>query len=95
MAAIPTDYAPASTRLQYKVPGLYQNVDQGILPALFAATSPEAIGGEYYGPSGFQELAGGPAPAGVPKRALSQANAERLWTVSEGLTGVSFPPLQD
>jgi NAD(P)-dependent dehydrogenase (short-subunit alcohol dehydrogenase family) len=82
-------------RLQYRVPGLYQNVDQGILPALYAATSPDAKGGGYYGPNGFQELTGGPAPASVPRRALSRADAARLWTVSEGLTGVSFPSLQD
>ena len=83
------------SRLQYRVPGLYQNVDQGILPALFAATSPDAVGGAYYGPSGFQELGGGPAAARVPGRALSGADAARLWTLSEGLTGVSFPALRD
>ena len=33
--------------LQYLIPGMYQNVDQGILPALFAATSPDAVGGGY------------------------------------------------
>jgi NAD(P)-dependent dehydrogenase (short-subunit alcohol dehydrogenase family) len=82
-------------RAQYKVPGLYQNVDQGILPALFAATSPDALSGAYYGPSGFQELAGGSSLASVPKRALRRADAARLWAVSEGLTGVSFPALQD
>ena len=76
--------------LQYKVPGLFQNVDQGILPALFAATSPDAVGGGYYGPSGFQEVTGGPAPAGVPKRALSDANSSRLWVLSEALSGVKF-----
>ena len=76
--------------LQYKVPGLYQNVDQGILPALFAATSPDARGGAYYGPSGFQEVHGGPAPASVPRRALGAADSARLWSVSEALAGVSF-----
>jgi len=76
--------------LQYKVPGLYQNVDQGILPALFAATSPDAQGGAYYGPSGFQEVTGGPAPAKVPKRALDAADSARLWSVSEALSRVSF-----
>jgi NAD(P)-dependent dehydrogenase (short-subunit alcohol dehydrogenase family) len=76
--------------LQYKVPGLYQNVDQGILPALFAATNPDALGGAYYGPSGFQEITGGPAPASVPKRALSDADSSRLWTTSEALAGVTF-----
>jgi NAD(P)-dependent dehydrogenase (short-subunit alcohol dehydrogenase family) len=78
-------------RLQYRVPGLYQNADQGILPALFAATSPDAAGGAYYGPSGFQEVSGGPAPANVPKRALSEADNTRLWQVSETLGGVTFP----
>jgi NAD(P)-dependent dehydrogenase (short-subunit alcohol dehydrogenase family) len=77
-------------RQQYKVPGLYQNVDQGILPALFAATSPDAAGGAYYGPSGFQEVTGGPAPASVPKRAQNDADSDRLWTISERLSGVNF-----
>jgi NAD(P)-dependent dehydrogenase (short-subunit alcohol dehydrogenase family) len=78
-------------RQQYKVPGLYQNVDQGILPTLFAATSPDAAGGAYYGPSGFQEVTGGPGPASVPKRAQDDANSARLWTISEQLSGVKFP----
>jgi NAD(P)-dependent dehydrogenase (short-subunit alcohol dehydrogenase family) len=77
--------------LQYRVPGLYQNADQGILPALFAATSPDAVGGRYYGPSGFQELAGGPAPAQVPKRAASAPDSRRLWSLSEQLSGTKFP----
>ncbi|HEX3679289.1 MAG TPA: SDR family oxidoreductase [Galbitalea sp.] len=78
-------------RLQYRVPGLYQNADQGILPALFAATSPDAVGGAYYGPSGFQEVTGGPGPANVPKRALNHADNARLWELSEQLGGVTFP----
>jgi len=77
-------------RLQYRVPGLYQNADQGILPALFAATSPDAVGGSYYGPSGFQEVTGGPASASIPKRALSEADSARLWEVSEALSHVNF-----
>jgi len=77
--------------LQYRVPGLYQKVDQGVLPALFAATSPEAQGGGYYGPSGPQELTGGPVPARVPKRALSPSDSARLWAVSEELSGTAFP----
>jgi NAD(P)-dependent dehydrogenase (short-subunit alcohol dehydrogenase family) len=78
-------------RLQYRVPGLYQNADQGILPALFAATSPNAVGGNYYGPSGFQEVTGGPAPAKIPARARNDADNARLWQVSEQLCGVAFP----
>ena len=33
-----------------------QDAAHGALPTLFAATSPEATPGGYYGPSGFQEL---------------------------------------
>ncbi len=78
-------------RQQYRVPGLYQNVDQGILPTLFAATSPNAAGGGYYGPSGFQEVTGGAGPASVPKRAQNDADSAHLWTLSEQLSGVQFP----
>jgi NAD(P)-dependent dehydrogenase (short-subunit alcohol dehydrogenase family) len=78
-------------RLQYKVPGLYQNADQGILPALFAATSADAAPGGYYGPSGFQELSGGPSLSNVPKRATNDADAARLWSLSEQLTDVAYP----
>jgi NAD(P)-dependent dehydrogenase (short-subunit alcohol dehydrogenase family) len=82
-------------RLQYRVPGLYQNADQGVLPALFAATSPDAVGGGYYGPGGPLELTGAPAAAKVPARARGLADAARLWREAEGLTGVSFLPLRD
>ena len=41
------------------MPFMWQEVDEGILPALYAAVSPEAQGGEFYGPLGFLEMAGG------------------------------------
>jgi len=69
---------------------LWQQAPRGILPALYAATSIDAVGGSYYGPGGFLELTGPPKLAVVPQRALSESDAARLWTVSENLTGVSF-----
>jgi NAD(P)-dependent dehydrogenase (short-subunit alcohol dehydrogenase family) len=57
----------------------------GALPTLFAATSPEARGGAYYGPNGFYELKGPPAPAKMSRAALDPATAARLWSVSETL----------
>ncbi|MFM9918630.1 SDR family oxidoreductase [Lacisediminihabitans sp. H27-G8] len=81
----------AYLKLTSGIPWLWQQAPQGILPALYAATSMDAVGGAYYGPGGFAELTGPPKPAAVPKRALSAADAARLWTVSEELTGVSFP----
>jgi NAD(P)-dependent dehydrogenase (short-subunit alcohol dehydrogenase family) len=73
-------------------PFMWQEVDEGILPALYAATSPDAHGGAFYGPRGFYELAGGGVTdAKVPVRARSEADARRLWEVSEQLTGVTYP----
>jgi NAD(P)-dependent dehydrogenase (short-subunit alcohol dehydrogenase family) len=72
-------------------PLLLQPVSQGILPALYAATSKDADGGGFYGPSGLGELTGGAAHAAMPKRALVAADARRLWDLSEQLTGASFP----
>ena len=63
---------------------------QGALPALFAATSPEAIKGGYYGPDGAKELTGYPAPAFINETAASKAGAETLWAYAEKETGVSF-----
>jgi NAD(P)-dependent dehydrogenase (short-subunit alcohol dehydrogenase family) len=81
----------AATKAMYRIPFMWQQVPQGILPALHAAVSPEAVGGGYYGPGGFMELTGRAAPARMPKRALVEADARRLWDVAEQLTGVRYP----
>lgn len=70
---------------------LFQPVWQGALPILYAATSPQAQAGGYYGPDALGETRGYPSPAAVPPAALDQAIATRLWSASEALTGVSFP----
>jgi NAD(P)-dependent dehydrogenase (short-subunit alcohol dehydrogenase family) len=62
----------------------------GALPTLFAATSPAAKAAGYYGPNGFYEMKGPPAPAKIMPRAKDVAVAARLWDVSAALTGVSF-----
>jgi len=62
----------------------------GALSTLYAATSPDAKASGYYGPDGFQELKGGPAPARAMAKARDAAVATRLWDVSERLTGVAF-----
>ncbi|OBK49804.1 SDR family oxidoreductase [Mycobacterium kubicae] len=73
-------------------PFLWQEIDEGILPALYAAVTPQAEGGAFYGPRGFYEAAGGGVTeAKVPARALNETDSQRLWEISERLTGVSFP----
>jgi len=62
----------------------------GARPILFAATSPEAKPGSYYGPGGFSELRGSPARALIMPQARDTAAAARLWEVSAKLTGTSL-----
>jgi NAD(P)-dependent dehydrogenase (short-subunit alcohol dehydrogenase family) len=73
-------------------PFMWQEIDEGILPPLYAATSPEAKGEAFYGPRGFLELAGGGVTdAKILERARNEADCRRLWEISEHLTGVTFP----
>ncbi|GJE47770.1 hypothetical protein GOFOIKOB_0795 [Methylobacterium tardum] len=65
-----------------------QSAAQGALPLLFAATAPEAEGGAYYGPDGIWELKGHPTRADIAAHARDKGTAERLWSVSEALTGI-------
>src|SRR3954468_20379877 len=70
---------------------LYQGPDMGALPQLRAATDPGVIGGQYFGPDGFAEQRGYPVVV-ASSRASHHVDAQRrLWTVSEELTGVTFP----
>ncbi|UEM07547.1 SDR family oxidoreductase (plasmid) [Skermanella rosea] len=72
------------------LPFLFQPPARGALPVLYAATSPDAKPGGYYGPDRLGETRGYPAPSRVPPRAVDKAVAARLWEVSEALTGVTF-----
>ncbi len=69
----------------------YHSAAQGALPTLYAATAPEAVGGAYYGPTGDEERRGPLGFARTPPAATDEADAERLWTLSEQLTGVTYP----
>ncbi|ASK95105.1 SDR family oxidoreductase [Xanthomonas campestris pv. merremiae] len=62
----------------------------GALPTLYAATSPQAQAGGYYGPNGLFELKGDPAPAKIAHQAHDQQGAARLWDTACALTGVAF-----
>jgi NAD(P)-dependent dehydrogenase (short-subunit alcohol dehydrogenase family) len=70
---------------------LFQGADMGALPTLRAATDPGAIGGQYFGPDGFGEQRGYPKVVASSIASHDVAAQKRLWTVSEELTGVTFP----
>ncbi|MCX4237004.1 SDR family oxidoreductase [Streptomyces sp. NPDC020707] len=57
------------------------------LPALLAATSPEAVGGEFYGPSGPGHMGGPPARQKLYSRLRDTEDARRIWRLSEELLG--------
>jgi len=72
-------------------PVLMQPDAIGALPTLYAATSPQAEGGDYIGPDGFMELKGSPVVVQPRANGLDVATGEKLWAVSEALTGVVYP----
>lgn len=69
---------------------MFQPAAQGALPTLYAATSPMAKSGAYYGPNMLRETRGYPAEAKIPPQALDARTLARLWDVSEQLAGVRF-----
>ncbi len=66
---------------------LLQSSAMGALPTLRAAVDPDARSGEYYGPSGFNEQTGFPVRVDSNTRSKDVDAAQRLWQLSEGLTG--------
>jgi NAD(P)-dependent dehydrogenase (short-subunit alcohol dehydrogenase family) len=68
-----------------------QQVETGVEPLLYAATSPDAVNGGYYGPRGFMELVGPTGVARANRRMRDDDTAARLWSAAERLTGVGLP----
>ncbi|MFC2062679.1 oxidoreductase [Chloroflexota bacterium] len=71
-------------------PLVAQKPEKGVLSILYAATADGVKGGDYYGYGGFMEMRGALKKVDSHERAHDQAIAERLWHVSEKLTGVSY-----
>jgi NAD(P)-dependent dehydrogenase (short-subunit alcohol dehydrogenase family) len=70
-------------------PFFAQSAAAGALPLLCAATS-GVVGGSYLGPDGPGERRGRPRLVGASAAAQDRVVAERLWGVSEELTGVTY-----
>ncbi len=85
---IPTIFKPAVAVLW---PLVSQSPAMGALPTLRAATDPGVEGGQYYGPDGLGEQRGHPKVVNSSAKSHDEELAGRLWTVSEELTGVTFP----
>jgi NAD(P)-dependent dehydrogenase (short-subunit alcohol dehydrogenase family) len=70
-------------------PLISQPPAKGALPTLRAATDPAVLGGQYYGPDGWLESRGHPQVVPSSDQSYDVTVQQRLWTVSEDLTGVT------
>lgn len=68
-----------------------QGVERGSEPLLYAATSPDAISGAYYGPNRFFGMVGSTTIVAVPRSGRKIGLGTRLWEMAEELTGVKLP----
>ncbi|MFJ7046777.1 SDR family NAD(P)-dependent oxidoreductase [Streptomyces sp. NPDC101112] len=84
---------PAALRMPitWLAPLLTQKPEMGALPTLRAATDPAVVGGQYYGPGNRGEIRGYPKLVASSRDSHDRTTQQRLWTVSEDLTGVTFP----
>ena len=74
-------------------PAFGQGVQMGALPQVYAALAPEAENGDLWGPRWMAR--GRPVPVAMPRPARDVHVQDRLWRVSEELTGVVFGALPD
>ncbi|ANU15333.1 short chain dehydrogenase [Planococcus halocryophilus Or1] len=63
----------------------------GALASIYAATEPGLTGGEYIGPLGQFQRKGYPSIGTPHSKASNPEISRKLWTVSEQVTGTSFP----
>jgi NAD(P)-dependent dehydrogenase (short-subunit alcohol dehydrogenase family) len=83
-------YAGAGGITRAMVRAMAQTPAQGALPVLYAAVA-DLPGDSFAGPSHWMHMRGAPELIKRSAAARDRAVAERLWNVSEQLTGVRFP----
>ena len=67
-----------------------QSADMGALPALYAATVPDLPSGSFVGPDGLLGGRGHPHVVSAAAKAYDADAWNRLWELSEQLTGVTY-----
>ena len=68
-----------------------QDISMGALPTLYAAVGEDVKGCDYYGPSGWREMKGYPKKVESNELSHDKEIAQKLWEVSEELTGIKYP----
>jgi len=69
---------------------MLQSAAMGALPSIRAAVDPDVVGGQYFGPDGKKEQKGYPVVVPSNEASHNEADARKLWEVSEKLTSVSY-----
>lgn len=81
-------------KIAYGVMGVFAGTyETGALPALYACVGKEAEAGEFYGPDGLMNgvfRGNHPKTAKPNKLAVDDDQTDRLWQISEELTGFKF-----
>ena len=75
---------------RFVTPFISHDAAHGALPTLRAATAADASSGSYYAPAKIFHLKGDPVPVEIPKPALDEKAAGRLWEMAEQLTGTGW-----
>jgi protochlorophyllide reductase len=87
----PTSVAARGSRLEgwaYRLMDpMFQSAAMGALPQLYAATATEVELNTFYGPGGLGNFKGYPKACRMAPAALDPTTRQRLWQVSEELTG--------
>lgn len=76
--------------LDATVRAVSQPAAMGAWPTLMAATA-DLPGGSYCGPSGPGEMSGAPAVVGSSRLSRDADAQQRLWEISEEVTGIRYP----
>ncbi len=71
-----------------------QTAAMGALPTLYGATAPDVQGAQYFGPDQLFGMRGYPKRVHFVRAATKPEAAERLWDISEELTGVRYEQLR-
>ena len=87
---IVTDLQRHSGSFQFLSKIFAMKVDVGVLPTLRAAFDKNAKPGDFFGPGGKFHLRGYPVAHKSNKLSYDEEIAQKLWDISEELTGVKF-----
>jgi len=85
-----TNITQHSPIVQFATKNVAQDTLTGALTTLRAATDPQAEGGSFWGPKHLFQMAGPPVQVRSNRRSRNLSDAEKLWAVSERLSGVHF-----